>query len=160
MDYKERYEQALKKAKSIYRDATKEHCSHTDWLEHIFPEIQESEDEKIRNEIIEYIKSRRICTPHDIYDSWIAWLEKQKPVEWNEEDERISDNCISFLNAVPAGDATELNECYDWLKSIRPNHWKPSKEQMVYLKDAINKYDFCDGERDGLESLYEQLQKL
>ena len=39
----------------------------------IFPELKENEDEKIRKEIIEYIKTGTY------HKNWIAWLEKQKP---------------------------------------------------------------------------------
>ena len=43
--------------------------------------------------------------------------------------------------------------------NLRPS-WKPSEEQMLNLKKAYESYDFCDGERKALESLYEQLKDL
>ncbi|MBP5723802.1 MAG: hypothetical protein J6X18_09570 [Bacteroidales bacterium] len=48
-----------------------------------FPELKESEDEKIRKEIIEYLKLK-YEDPNAIehnYDKWIAWLEKQKELK-------------------------------------------------------------------------------
>ena len=41
------------------------------WLWDIFPEFAESEDERIRKEIINYIKTGTY------HKDWIAWLEKQ-----------------------------------------------------------------------------------
>ena len=48
-------------------------------LDVIIPELHESEDERIRKEIIEYLKSK-YESPNAIecdYEKWIAWLEKQ-----------------------------------------------------------------------------------
>ena len=47
-------------------------------LGEIVHELKESEDEKIRKELIDYI-NRLTVTPNNIdrYNSWIAWLEKQ-----------------------------------------------------------------------------------
>lgn len=45
-------------------------------------------------------------------------------------------------------------------KEGEEEHWKPSEEQMCNLKKAYESYDFCDGERPALESLYNDLQKL
>jgi len=91
MDYKEKYEKALSIAKKNL-EAIEEHGEGTSFaydgvkntLIHIFPELRESEDEKIRKALIKAFKS---------YDNpkyeWggiltndiLAWLERQKPVE-------------------------------------------------------------------------------
>ena len=54
-------------------------------LEHVYSELKEmkTEDDKIRKEIIEYLKYK-YESPNAInrdYDKWIAWLEKQG-AEW------------------------------------------------------------------------------
>ena len=54
----------------------------------------------------------------------------------------------------------QVNGEYILLKDISPVDWKPSKEQMRYLKKVYESYDFCDGERDALESIYNDLKKL
>lgn len=49
-------------------------------VEHIFPELQESEDERIRKDIISYLRNEKIVKRYisDIeIDKWIAWIEKQ-----------------------------------------------------------------------------------
>jgi len=56
-------------------------------IEEIFPELKESEDERIRKEIISYLESRDF----DIEDGWIPWLEKQK------EHQEI---CTKFLAKI------------------------------------------------------------
>ena len=53
---------------------------------------------------------------------------------------------------------SHFNECIDWLKSLRPqNRWKPSDEQMKYLRfySEQNNYDGTI-----LTSLYNDLKKL
>ena len=74
MDYKEKYEMALEIAKGIYKDTW------NSYILKIFPELQESEDERIRKAIKYCIKQGFIgcgkienVTP----DECLAWLEKQ-----------------------------------------------------------------------------------
>ena len=47
-------------------------------IEYIFPELrEESEDERIRKDIIAYIEIANQILPQFQKDKWIAWLEKQ-----------------------------------------------------------------------------------
>ena len=67
------YDEALKRVKEVYQRG----YYISDDLEKIFPELKESEGEKIRKELIDFIKRRdRSGCDYD-YDQWIAWLEKQ-----------------------------------------------------------------------------------
>ena len=82
MDYEKKYKEALNWMKDVYptlEGATKEDA------EHYFPELKESEDEKIRKEMITYLSTvdDKELIP---YESWIDWLEKQgePSVRWNE----------------------------------------------------------------------------
>jgi hypothetical protein len=78
MDYERKYKDALEWMRSLYdglHGATKEEA------EHYFPELKESEDERIRNFLIDFIK---VCTWTEKKDQgWpsredcLAWLEKQ-----------------------------------------------------------------------------------
>lgn len=45
-------------------------------IENLFPELKESEDEKIRKELIEFVNINTISID-ERHDRWIAWLEKQ-----------------------------------------------------------------------------------
>ncbi len=143
-NYEEKYNEAFKRAKSIYCDAKKEHLTHTDWLENIFPELIESKDEKIRRELLDYLNEREILenlTETKVKKEWISWLENQKPVEWGEEDSDMTKETIYFINEFQKSDrCKDENDmqnsvtCEDWLKSLKPQpHWKPSEEQIEIL---------------------------
>ena len=73
MDYEKKYKETIAWIDTIMSTLTKE--QQEDALE-IFPELTESEDERIRNEIIDYLSTAddKELIP---YESWIAWLEKQ-----------------------------------------------------------------------------------
>lgn len=143
----------------------------------LIPELKESaEDERIYKEIMEFFKmNEKMCVINNHYPKWIAWLEKQKEnlekqkeqkQEWSEEDEEMIKMILGDLewerrNTTVDKDIRLYDEKIAWLKSLRPQpHWKPSEEQLRYLKKVYESYDFCDGERNALESLYEQLEKL
>lgn len=72
-------------------------------LEGIFPELRESEDEKIRKEIISYIKSSGAVTNQ----KWIAWLEKQgeqpqgkSALEAAKEEKIDNQNCVKPADKI------------------------------------------------------------
>jgi len=81
MDYEKKYKDALAKGREILNndcssESTKECCRE------IFPELKESEDERIRKELLEVIRhcyedgGYTLCT--DDYKKYSAYLEKQK----------------------------------------------------------------------------------
>ena len=94
MDYEKKYKDALENMRK-FRDALS-NCEETDlWvlkkeivkdIEYYFPELKESEDDRIRKEIISALK---YANHNGVYDKHLAWLEKQgeKPqVEAIEEE--------------------------------------------------------------------------
>ena len=84
MTDKEKYEQALEKAKLLKLSE----CDKNDALEEIFPELKESEDEKIRKSLIEHFEKYESCTFDGVSSKDIlAWLEKQKPANWKPSKE-------------------------------------------------------------------------
>lgn len=73
MDYEKKYKKALEKAREIYKEDFK-----AMWLENLFPELKESDDEKIRKQIISFLKEFECDHYRNLdFSSWIAWLEKQ-----------------------------------------------------------------------------------
>lgn len=90
MNYEEKYKSALKWMQSLYgglHGATKEEA------EKYFPELKESEDEKMRESIIYALRNGGFYSSNKT-DEAIAWLEKQghmlspdKVVEWLEINE-------------------------------------------------------------------------
>ena len=91
MDYEQKYKEALERAKEWMAGKYGHYVSDTpqEIAEFIFPELKESEDDRIRKELTDYIKSKfeNSCSPtpsKNILGNWIAWLEKQgeqKPVD-------------------------------------------------------------------------------
>ena len=70
------YDEAIKRANELNYVSDKDSLQRKT-IEHIFPELAESEDEKIRKQIKAFIKSRGSQITQSKTDAWIAWLEKQ-----------------------------------------------------------------------------------
>lgn len=122
MDYKEKYEQALEKAKQNCLYPVNKPFIST--LEEIFPELAESEDERIRKEIVEFIKrtdkGQAIILDDDDVKGWIAWLKKQKQPT-NEENEQGKADVLWCINQARknAKDENEMGTCWfaeKWLE--------------------------------------------
>lgn len=76
-DYKEKYEQAIENIKKI-KDANKDNKELVDFIEYKYPELKDSEDEKIRKEIISWLQNTEgQVLPIDRYNAALTWLEKQ-----------------------------------------------------------------------------------
>ena len=79
MDYEEKYKNALERARKIHNET--EFDYEKGMMEEVFPELTESEDEKIRKAIIcgmyALKEQRRIYFASIFIDDAIAWLEKQ-----------------------------------------------------------------------------------
>lgn len=133
-----KYEEALERAKQGLP------------IDEVFPELKESEDERIRKHLLTHFKNKTketwCCMPvKDI----VAYLEKQKstnsekPKEWSEEDEKHKEAIIESIRLVMMECAdSESIEKYekdiDWLenrfKFFRPRH-------ITYALDAPLCYD-------------------
>lgn len=174
------YDEALERVKEWITEREQVICPR-EIVESIFPELRESEDERIRRAIYDFF--HLAGTAYELCGipkaNLLAWLEKQKEqkhAEWSEEDEDIRDTIIRDLKHL-GGDIVNVNPAYkeeiDWLKSLRPQpHWKPSDEQMEALKCAVEdvaKFSKRGGRQVELEnepyysalhSLYEDLKKL
>lgn len=99
-------------------------------LRELIPELKESEDERIRREIYNFLIDM------ECKEEWINYLEKQKvqkPAEWSEKDNVQLNAAIQIVSN--SGHYTTAN----WLKSLRPQpYWKPSEEQIGALNEIIN----------------------
>lgn len=80
-NYEKKYKEALESIKKI-RDANKCNTALVESIEYFFPELAESEDEKIRKEIILFFEQEipqcSIEEHKEYMRKWITWLEKQK----------------------------------------------------------------------------------
>ena len=82
------YDEAIRKAKITLGCCNSASIITEHTIYDIFPELKKSEDERIRKELIEFIKSRG-----GFKQEWIAWLEKQ--------GERKEINLVEILKHYP-----------------------------------------------------------
>ena len=174
MDYEKKYNEAMNDMRVIYPNLKGDAKLA---VEHAFPELRESEDERIRKALVWHLKADVDFVSNGVTKAeCIAYLEKQKeqkPAEWSEEDADILNCCISSIEEAKEnryayketdGD-TSYDREIDWLKSLRPS-WKPSEEQIRSLKYFISLWGDSDGQLkyakifNDVISLCEQLKKL
>ena len=246
MNYEQKHQEDLDAAKDWLTIAKKDNNTMAiQILENLFPELSESEDEKIRKEIIKLVHffydSSLVCKHLVSENDMIAWLEKQKPIdmiepkfnvgdiisdgvseveiasidknkynvtngeiendahvcnwvvyfkdqekwklveykseenkkhpqskqEWSKENEEMFCSLKKLLNEASCYSCTEgSDKILDWLKSIKPNHWKPSEKQMEALKNFIEAVETSNYAQlylqwlTGLKSLYNDLKTL
>lgn len=98
-DYKQKYEEAIARMNKWVEGS--EIIEPKEVAEFVFPELKESEDERIRKEIIEYLEQSQFGEEHyqiddDIVRGYIAWLEKQ-----GEQKLYVNDNAKEmFIKAL------------------------------------------------------------
>jgi len=174
MDYEKKYNEALERAKKFHKKELYAE-SNGNLVEYIFPELAESEDERIRKWLIQDIQQAIIDDDYNdvsIEDAKkaLSWLEKQKPVEWSEEDERILGAIKEMAYTISASDkqflerhgtnSQELKNFAISYKSLRPQkHWKPSEEQMRVLALSFSGI-YKEEDIKVLRTLFEDLKKL
>ena len=176
MDYEKKYKESMDKmskflAKHDGFTISKDGEMYKE-LSEIFPELKESEDERIRKWLVALIKSNEYGSISKVGEmpcpklKVLSWLEKQgeqKPAEWSEEDKDFMYDTLGNLAELKDryGEGYgNIGKCIDWLKSLRPlKRWKPSDEQMFDLKCvADSNTDVLLGK--SLLSLYIDLKKL
>lgn len=164
MDYEKNYNEALNRARQFMNEHPTR--AEADLMVALFPELAESEDEKIIKAIIGIIKNSNVIDINISQEKMLSWLEKQREQEqeWSERDEKILASAMSHIADSQCFDHfhdVSKEDIYTWLKSLRTkSHWKPSEEQMEALKIASTNPYFPAKQFDILVSLYEQLKKL
>ena len=95
MNYEKKYKEALERARKLYNEAkTLDYTQDMEDYETIFPELQESEDERIRKEIFHFVLENTLTTDMRQH-RWLAWLEKQGLSTFDkcrQEGDRIVEN--------------------------------------------------------------------
>ena len=123
-------EEKLEEAKRLYKTAN---ADQKYVLERLFPELKESEDEKIRKELLDFCKNRAEYYPNDPkyknISAWIAWLEKkgeQKLTEWSEIDKANLEDSIYFVKEFRRSNLCDNESrlqnsrtCIEWLASLK-----------------------------------------
>lgn len=163
MNYKKAYETALARANAAVRNG----MVSQNFVNDIFK--IESEDERVRKELIDFIKDAKQSLELQERDNnkwqieqleiYIAWLEKQgeQNPAWSEEDEKVLKMIISDYTAISksfCGHQGKLN----WLKSLKERYtWKPSDKQIDDLEYIMKYYPNIRGM---VNSIYADLKKL
>ena len=135
------YDEALERAKECLKDGTITTIAR-DYIWKIFPELQESEDEKIRKE---FCKDIRTFIPNEKANKYIAWLEKQgekKPNEWHCEDEQCI-GCINDKGCVTCvdGNMKETNG----KPKFKVSDWLQYRNAKPFFVEEITKQGYING---------------
>ena len=117
-----KYDEALESIKELYSKGSRVVVSKEEF-ETIFPELAESEDEKIRKVIRGWINTR----PAFFFDNGIskeemlAWLEKQKMKIWNKDDEHMLNICCILLNEQRKHQINQydIDDCISWICTLK-----------------------------------------
>ena len=74
----QRYDEAIEKLRDFYRDydTVSRLIDVKEELANLFPELKESENERIRKEILDFIRREGQHIDKLKWHKWIAWLEK------------------------------------------------------------------------------------
>ena len=119
------YDEAIERAKKLYGNGI---------TEEIFPELKESEDEKIRKEIISILRNAYWTSNRNRFNELVAWLEKQGDKDKtysmsNKDNERLRNTTIAFLRDFAEQGYENAVECIDWLE-------KQDKMHLWTIQDA------------------------
>ena len=146
-NYKQKYEEVVKEISKLRDMLLEEEVIHIggiidDNFKRIFPELEESEDERIRKEMIFYfteeIPQCSIQEHSDKMREFISWLKRQKSIEWSDEDESALKTIINELEANKSESKDYEHKTYDkligWLISLKPQpkqEWSDEDEKML-----------------------------
>lgn len=109
------YDEALLRAKSKIKN-NKDFVLYEDDVIEIFPQLKESEDEKIRKDLIQWIDEfpDTIWRGHYKKDIFV-WLKRQgeQKSTWSEKDEKMVKDIIAAI------DSLYYHGMVNWLKSLK-----------------------------------------
>lgn len=140
MDYEKKYNEALEKARKLYNDAkANEYISDMEDYEYIFPEVAESEDERIRTTLKEAFEA------YDIESSWngipirsiFTWLEKQKEQK-NTSASTMAPSCLEVKQKEQNGEDGFLE---DELSAFLQNYDKEYDDDAAVSDVARHFYE-------------------
>ncbi len=176
MDYEKKYKAVLEQARDYYNRVQTDYARKE--LENIFPELRESEDERIRKGIIEIIKA--VSGPDcDVYldekkqEKYLAWLEKQK--EQNPVEKQDYSGLNDLERAIHRGflcagvenvPATIIKETAQDCLAHMPAWSEEDEKKMIFLERLIEynvpdgQYGWADGRKGGFVTKSEAISML
>lgn len=130
MDYELKYNESRVKMEEMVANG----LISQEAAENIFPELKESEDEKMLREIKQYIKEqgdKPTGLPNGAIAvaDMLAWLEHHKPAKWNRDDEQYLQVTKNALAKYQVSDQWDANIISRWLENkVKSNILQPNQE--------------------------------
>lgn len=120
-DYKKKYTAALTMAREYATYVPDEAVKK--YLESMFPELKEEEEDRTRNALIELVKQSSDILSKGNQTKMLEWIDSKKPFHWSEDDNTQAANtlwCIDTLSKT-VKDENGMGACWaakKWVKSI------------------------------------------
>ena len=144
-----RYDEAIKKAESLYKvSEPMSGCNVI--IETLFPELKESEDERIKKELIDFVKSR-LAGFHDC-KRFTDWLEKQgeqkQVIDYSDsfpkDNWELIHEFVNKFGRIPK-DEDELNVLIEYVLKRQKPAWSEEDVKMIGTLIAILEVNYPDG---------------
>lgn len=155
MDYKQKYEQALERARKVHTTNVDENKKST---EYIFPELKESGDERIRKALIQHIRYKVSVISGWRKEELIAWLEKvavPSPQDWNDYKDKPVELWNAYVRGLANGEEVGKNAVKN-----RPSDYgleKQGKQKSTEIHPIFRVGDYIKNKKTNNKVLIEQL---
>ena len=135
MNCEQKYKDLIKAIKEL-QEANPSDERIQNWINENVPELRESEDERIRKEIINFIKGQEKISSIDtpMYQTWITWLEKQ-----DKHLENYDKDILGAIEYCKKNNRPLEKEHIAWLE-------KQGEHSENYNEAEKEKYDFVSGQ--------------
>lgn len=136
------YDMAIKKAKDAFNDGTI--SSNTiAYLQDLFPELKESEDERIRKKLIEAVKGDMVVGGTKDKQLAIAWLENQgeKKHQYKSRPRYVGEEELLGANKQGEQKSAENEELTEFDKAVGVSigTWNPKSPEQIQSVKAVSK---------------------
>ena len=149
MDYEKKYKDALERAR-VWKEKSGMPKDKQGILDDIFPELKESEDEKIRKSILELVKQSSEILDKQNQNNMIAWLEKQGeqkvPInDFNSKDWYVSevDGKIHDMTYNPTDKVEPKFKVGDWI--VNNEDGSIGQIKKIVYDESCYGYDHTNG---------------
>lgn len=139
------YDEALEKVKPLYKQAKKDDCPIWSVYEHLFPDLKESEDERITraiNNMLPFIPDEAYANNGVTKEGVLNWLEKQKEhVSIFDKFNGLKSLMLQYLqSAANRKNDTEIESDTDlWGRKILDYVWKQDEKQKEQKSTLVEK---------------------
>jgi len=120
------YDEAVKRAKKEKEKSR--NLGLLEFIEDAFPELKESEDERIRDEIVLYIGAKDDISL-DTHNKWLSWLEKQGEPKLSED---LGEYIAELSKQFPEVSFAKLSRI-----AVRVKNWLEKKHKFI-IGDTIS----------------------